>query len=183
MPHKLYLLTDLLTVCSVMVYSSVQPVITWKSQTMKMKSVDLFNLSSPSSLQSQFIYFEYLKLLHYLTKVSTPLTFQQKCWYNFSMDNTAQMKLGYILEQSMCSLYRSTNVLSSKYISTYSDYCPNNWQQKWVHPKWSCQNCPKCQHFVGALLLSSTALILLGMKFTRAAQVVDKFWGCPTCAQ
>ncbi len=134
MPHKLYLLTDLLTVCSVMVYSSVQPVITWKSQTMKMKSVGLFNLSSPSSLQSQFIYFEYLKLLYYLTKVSTLLTFQQKCWYNFSMDNTAQMKLGYILEQSMCSLYRSTNALSSKYNSTYSHYCPNNWQQKMSTP-------------------------------------------------
>ncbi len=32
--------------------------------------------------------------------------------------------------------------------------------------------CPKCQYLVGAPLLSSTALILLGMKFTRAAQVV-----------
>ncbi len=32
---------------------------------------------------------------------------------------------------------------------------------------------PKCQYFVGAPLLSSTALILLGMEFTRAAQVVD----------
>ncbi len=32
--------------------------------------------------------------------------------------------------------------------------------------------CPKCQYFVGAPLLSSTALILLGMEFTRAAQVV-----------
>ncbi len=31
---------------------------------------------------------------------------------------------------------------------------------------------PKCQYFVGAPLLSSTALILLGMEFTRAAQVV-----------
>ncbi len=35
--------------------------------------------------------------LQYLTKVSTPLTFQQKCKYNFSRDNTAQIKLGYIL--------------------------------------------------------------------------------------
>ncbi len=34
----------------------------------------------------------------YLTKVSTPLTFQQQFLYNFSRDNTAQMKLGYILE-------------------------------------------------------------------------------------
>ncbi len=32
--------------------------------------------------------------------------------------------------------------------------------------------CPKCQYFVEAALLSSTALILLGMEFTRAAQVV-----------
>ncbi len=72
----------------------------------------------------------------------------------------------------MCSLYRSTTLLSSKYNSTYSHYCPNNWQQKWVHPKWTFQNCPKCQYFVGAPLLSSTALILLGMEFTRAAQVV-----------
>ncbi len=32
--------------------------------------------------------------------------------------------------------------------------------------------CPKCQYFVGASLLSSTALILLGMEFTRASQVV-----------
>ncbi len=32
--------------------------------------------------------------------------------------------------------------------------------------------CSKCQYFVGAPLLSSTALILLGMEFTRAAQVV-----------
>ncbi len=31
--------------------------------------------------------------------------------------------------------------------------------------------CPMCQYFVGAPLLSSTALILLGMEFTRAAQV------------
>ncbi len=31
--------------------------------------------------------------------------------------------------------------------------------------------CPKCQYYVGAPLLSSTALILLGMEFTRAAQV------------
>ncbi len=32
--------------------------------------------------------------------------------------------------------------------------------------------CPKRQYVVGAPLLSSTALILLGMEFTRAAQVV-----------
>jgi len=32
--------------------------------------------------------------------------------------------------------------------------------------------CPKCQYFVGAPLLSSTALILLGMEFTRASQVI-----------
>ncbi len=32
--------------------------------------------------------------------------------------------------------------------------------------------CPKCDYFVGAPLLSSTAIILLGMEFTRAAQVV-----------
>ncbi len=31
--------------------------------------------------------------------------------------------------------------------------------------------CPKCQYVVGAPLLSSTALILLGMEFTRTAQV------------
>ncbi len=72
----------------------------------------------------------------------------------------------------MCSLYRSTNVLSSKYNSTYNYYCPNNWQQKRVHPKCTSKLCPKCQYFVGAPLLSSTALILLGMGFTRAAQVV-----------
>ncbi len=29
----------------------------------------------------------------------------------------------------MCSLYTSTNLLSSKYNSTYNHYCPNNWQQ------------------------------------------------------
>ncbi len=72
----------------------------------------------------------------------------------------------------MCSLCRSTNVLASKYNSTYNHYCPNNWQQKWVHLKWTCQNCVQIQYFVGAPLLSSTALILLGMIFTRAAQVV-----------
>ncbi len=32
--------------------------------------------------------------------------------------------------------------------------------------------CPMCQCFVGATLSSSTALIILGMEFTRAAQVV-----------
>ncbi len=32
--------------------------------------------------------------------------------------------------------------------------------------------CPKCQYFVRAPLLSSTPLILLGMEFTKAAQVV-----------
>ncbi len=32
--------------------------------------------------------------------------------------------------------------------------------------------CPKCQDFVGAPFLSSTALILLGMEFKRGAQVV-----------
>ncbi len=32
--------------------------------------------------------------------------------------------------------------------------------------------CPKCQYLVGAPFLSSTALILLGMEFTRAAQDV-----------
>ncbi len=32
--------------------------------------------------------------------------------------------------------------------------------------------CPKCQYFVGGPLLSSTALILLGMEFTRDALVV-----------
>ncbi len=72
----------------------------------------------------------------------------------------------------MCSLYRSTNLLSSKYNSTYNRYCPNNWQQKWVHPKWTCQNCVQSVNSVGSPLLSSTALILLGMEFTRAAQVV-----------
>ncbi len=69
----------------------------------------------------------------------------------------------------MCSFYRSTNVLSSKYNSTFNHYCPNNWQQKWVHPKWTCQNCQKCLYFVRAPLLSSTDLIFLGMGFIRAA--------------
>ncbi len=32
--------------------------------------------------------------------------------------------------------------------------------------------CPKCQYCVGSPLLSSNALILLGMEFTKAAQVV-----------
>ncbi len=32
--------------------------------------------------------------------------------------------------------------------------------------------CPKCQYVVGAPLISSPALILLGMEFTRTAQVV-----------
>ncbi len=40
----------------------------------------------------------YTVYIQYLTKVSTPLTFQQNSLYNFSRDNTAQMKLGYILE-------------------------------------------------------------------------------------
>ncbi len=44
----------------------------------------------------------------------------------------------------------------------------NNCQQKWVISKL----CPKCQYFVGAPLLSSTALILLGMEFIRPTQVV-----------
>ncbi len=69
----------------------------------------------------------------------------------------------------MCSLYRSTNLLSSKYNSTYNHYCLNNWQQKWVNMS---KLCPKCQYFVGAPLLSSTALIFLSMEFTIAAQVV-----------
>ncbi len=69
----------------------------------------------------------------------------------------------------MCSLYRSTNLHSSKYKSTYNHYCPNNWQQNWVNMS---KLCPKCQYFVGAPLLSSTALILLAMEFTRAAHVV-----------
>ncbi len=69
----------------------------------------------------------------------------------------------------MCSLYRSTNLLSSKYNATYNHYCPNNWQQKWVNMS---KLCPKCQYLVGALLLSSTALIFLSMEFTIAAQVV-----------
>ncbi len=34
------------------------------------------------------------------------------------------------------------------------------------------KRCPKCQYFVGAPLLSSTALILLGMEFTRNAHLV-----------
>ncbi len=34
----------------------------------------------------------------YLTKVSTPLTFQQSIQYIFSRDNTIEMKLGYMLE-------------------------------------------------------------------------------------
>ncbi len=29
---------------------------------------------------------------------------------------------------------------SPKYNSAYNHYCLNNWQQKWVHPKWTCQN-------------------------------------------
>ncbi len=71
----------------------------------------------------------------------------------------------------MCRLYRTTNVLSSKNNSTYNNYCPNNWQQKWVNPTY--QNClQSVNFFVWAQLLSSTALILLGMEFTRAAQVV-----------
>ncbi len=36
--------------------------------------------------------------IQYLTKVSTPLTFQQKKLYIFSRKNTTQMKLEYILE-------------------------------------------------------------------------------------
>ncbi len=34
----------------------------------------------------------------------------------------------------MCSLYRSTHLMSSKYNSTYNHYCPNNWQQKMSTP-------------------------------------------------
>ncbi len=34
------------------------------------------------------------------------------------------------------------------------------------------KRCPKCQYFVGAPLLSSTALILLGMEFTRNAHLL-----------
>ncbi len=33
--------------------------------------------------------------------------------------------------------------------------------------------CPKCQYLVGAPLISNTALILLDMEVTRAAQVID----------
>ncbi len=108
-----------------------------------------------------FFIWLFLIIIYYLTKVSTPLKFQQHILYNFSRDNTAQIKLGYILEQSMCCLYKSTHLLSSKY-----NY------KKWVHPKWTCQNCPKYQYFVEALFLSSTALMLLSMAFTKAAQVV-----------
>ncbi len=64
---------------------------------------------------------------------------------NFSISSQGtilhKLNLDIILEKSMCSLYRSTNLLSSKNNSTYSHYCPNNWQQKLVHPKWTCQNC------------------------------------------
>ncbi len=71
---------------------------------------------------------------------------------------------------------------------TFLSVCvfPGNWTHKPLHAAnamlyhWAtgklCLNmsklCPKCQYFVGAPLLSSTALILLGMEFTRAAQVV-----------
>ncbi len=41
----------------------------------------------------------------------------------------------------------STNLLSSKYNSTYNHYCPNNWQQKLVHPKWTCQTVSKVSIF------------------------------------
>ncbi len=103
--------------------------------------------------------------IQYLTKVSTPLTFQQQNVYNLSRDNTAQIKLGYILEYSMCSLYISTNLLYSKYNSTYNHYCPKNWQQNEYtlseHVKTVSK---KCQFFVGAPLLSRTALILLDME-------------------
>ncbi len=61
-------------------------------------------------------------------------------------------------------------------------YCPLNITQhidiiaqitgnKIEYTKWT-KLCPKCQYFVVAPLLSSTALILLAMEFTRAAQVV-----------
>ncbi len=37
--------------------------------------------------------------IQYLTKVSTPLTFQQKKLYIFLRDNTIEIKLEYILEK------------------------------------------------------------------------------------
>ncbi len=39
----------------------------------------------------------YIIHTHYLTKMSTPLTFQKKKLYSFWRDKAAQMKLGYIL--------------------------------------------------------------------------------------
>ncbi len=52
-----------------------------------------------------------------------------------------QNTLNTSLDATMCSLYRSTNLLSSKYNSTYNHYCSSNWQQKWVHPKWTQKWC------------------------------------------
>ncbi len=72
----------------------------------------------------------------------------------------------------MCSLYRSTNLLSSKYNSTYNHYCPNNWQQKWVHISEHVKTVSKVSIFCRGTIVTSTALILLGMEFTRAAQFV-----------
>ncbi len=44
----------------------------------------------------------------------------------------------------MCSLYRSTHLLSSKYNSTYNHYCPNNWQQNEYTLSEHVKMCPKC---------------------------------------
>ncbi len=61
--------------------------------------------------------------------------------------------------------------MPSKYNSTNNHYCPNNWQQKWVHPSEHVKTVSKVSILYRGIIIS-TALIFQGMEFTRAAQVV-----------
>lgn len=63
----------------------------------------LFCLGMLSRKQSlvETTFAEFFHIYLHLTKVSTPLILQQTFEYIFSRDNTTEMKLLYILEQSM----------------------------------------------------------------------------------
>ncbi len=106
--------------------------------------------------------------IQYLTKVSTPLTFQQKKIVEFLKGQYCTNKTWiYFFKSSHCAACIEVYIYS-KYNSKYNHYCPKNWQQKLVNMS---KLCPKCQYFVGAPLLSITALIFLGIEFTRATHV------------
>lgn len=77
---------------------------------MKSSVVDIFRLQSEKQLSSRSksnsfspkkqknLSLSLILYIQYLTKVSTPFTFQQLFYYIFSRDDTIKMKLGYILE-------------------------------------------------------------------------------------